>query len=281
MQQLTLATWNINSVRIRTPLIQRFLSEQNPDILCLQEIKCLSDQFPRKLFEEAGYPHIQVNGQKAYHGVATVSRVPLEPIQTEFCPLGHARHVSSGIRIGNKDFELHNFYVPAGGDVADIETNAKFAHKMDFLDVMRSYFETRYRVGDAQQVIVGDFNIAPHENDVWSSRQLQKVVSHTPGEREMLESLRESHGFIDTSRRWAADADKLYSWWSYRAKDVMKSNRGRRLDHIWVSPAMEAAIEAAHAQTDQTSHRILTYARLWEKPSDHVPMLQTLDVDAL
>ena len=275
---LTVATWNINSVRLRVDQVVRFLRESGTDILCLQEIKCLPDQFPRAAFEEAGWPHIEVSGQKGYHGVATVSRMPLQRLPTSFCPLDHARHVSVRVDVGAKDFELHNFYIPAGGDVADPEVNAKFAHKLDFIETMRCYFAERFAVGDVHQVIVGDFNIAPHANDVWSSKQLQKVVSHTPLERERMESLRASHDFIDTSRRFADDDTKLYSWWSYRARDVMKSNRGRRLDHIWVSPAMSDAVDRAGAD----GHTIHTHCRTWDaKPSDHVPLTQVLHLDAL
>jgi len=274
----TIATWNINSVRLRQDQVVRFLQESDVDILCLQEIKCLPDQFPRKPFEDAGWPHIEVNGQKGYHGAATISKVPLERLPTSFCPLDHARHVSVRVEVGGKDFELHNFYIPAGGDVADREVNEKFGHKLDFIETMRCYFAERFALGDEHQVIVGDFNIAPHKNDVWSSKQLTKVVSHTPLERGILEDLRRSHGFIDTSRLFADDADKLYSWWSYRAKDVMKSNRGRRLDHIWVSKAMREAVMRPGA----AGHHIHVPCRTWhEKPSDHVPMTQVIDLDAL
>ena len=280
--KVSIATWNINSVRLREPSVLRFLEEQQPDILCLQEIKCQNDQFPTKNFKKLGYEYIEVAGMKAYHGAATISKLPLERLPTHFCPLDHARHVSTRViadaSMGDKgDFELHNFYVPAGGDVADREVNDKFGHKLDFLEAMRSYFETRFREGDQHQVIVGDFNIAPHENDVWSHKQLLKVVSHTPIEVETLEALRSSHEFIDTSRLFADDEEKLYSWWSYRARDVMTSNRGRRLDHIWVSPALKPAVEAVGPD----GHTIHVDARIWDKPSDHVPMVQELDLSAL
>jgi len=276
--QIKVATWNINSVRLRKETVLRFLNEAKPDILCLQEIKCLPEQFPTTFFTDAGWPHIEIAGMKAYHGAATISKLPLGRLPTSFCPLDHARHVSTRVDLGGgKDFELHNFYIPAGGDIPDPDVNDKFAHKLGFLENMRCYFDERFQIGDVHQMIVGDFNIAPHENDVWSSKQLTKVVSHTPLERGILEDLRASHDFIDTSRRWASDDEKLYSWWSYRAKDVMKSNRGRRLDHIWVSPAMVASIDTYGAD----GHKIHVPCRIWEKPSDHVPMTQCVDVSAL
>jgi exodeoxyribonuclease-3 len=283
---VSIATWNINSVRLREPLVLEFLEARQPDILCLQEIKCLPEQFPRKNFEALGYTHIEVSGMKGYHGVATISKLPLERLPTSFCPLDHARHVSTRVMAdparGDKgDFELHNFYVPAGGDVADRTVNDKFGHKLDFLDAMRTYFTDRFAMGDAHQVIVGDFNIAPHENDVWSHKQLLKVVSHTPVEVERLEALRASHNFIDTSRHFADDAEKLYSWWSYRSRsleaETLMAARGRRLDHIWVSSALKPALEA----TGPDGHEFHIDWRVKTKPSDHVPMVQVLDLNAL
>lgn len=272
--KIKLATWNINSVRLRQAQVARFLKEEQPDVLGLQEIKCQEPDFPYAPFRELGYDYIEVSGQKGYHGAATLSKLPMERLPTSFCPLEHARHVSTRVIAGDQDFEFHNFYVPAGGDIADPVINDKFKHKLDFLEVMRCYFEERFAKGDDQQVLVGDLNIAPHENDVWSHKQLLKVVSHTPLEVATLETLRKTHDFTDCSRLFAEDDEKLYSWWSYRARDVMKSNRGRRLDHIWVSPALKPAAEKA----GKTGHQIHVPCRIWEKPSDHVPMTQVLDL---
>jgi len=269
---LKITTWNINSVRLRQGLVADFLKEHSPDILALQEIKCQNDQFPYAPFRELGYEYIEVAGMKGYHGAATLSRIPLERLSTNFCPLDHARHVSTKVKTPGRDFELHNFYIPAGGDVADPVINDKFRHKLDFLATMNDYFSERASVGDEGQVLVGDFNIAPGEHDVWSHKQLLKVVSHTPIEVETLEKLRLSHDFIDTSRLFRDPEEKLFSWWSYRARDVMASNRGRRLDHVWVSPVLEAAARKA----GRDGYEIHTEWRVKEKPSDHVPVTQTL-----
>lgn len=268
---LKITTWNINSVRLRQRMVLDYLNEDQPDILCLQEIKCLPEQFPAQVFKDAGYEHIEISGQKAYHGAATISKIPLERMATTFCPLEHARHVSTRV-LTQDPFELHNFYIPAGGDIPDPAVNDKFQHKLDFLAAMNAYFTQRFSSGDAGQVLVGDFNIAPHEHDVWSHKQLLKVVSHTPLEVDLLNALLKTHDFTDCSRLFASDEDKLYSWWSYRAKDVFASNRGRRLDHIWVSPKLRPSVEAAGPE----GHQILTDWRIYEKPSDHVPMTQVL-----
>jgi len=274
---LKLATWNVNSARLRLPSIERFIKEQQPDVLGLQEIKCQEEQFPFDAFRALGYEHIHVAGQKGYHGTATLSKLPMERMDTDFCPLGHARHVSSRVNAPNHSFEFHNFYIPAGGDVADPVVNDKFQHKLDFLAKMTAYFTARAAAGDDRLVLVGDFNIAPGEHDVWGHKQLLKVVSHTPLEVGILAKLQNTHDFIDCSRRHIDDEEKLYSWWSYRARDVMKSNRGRRLDHIWVSPALAPAIDSS----GRGGHEIHVPCRIWEKPSDHVPMTQLIDLSKI
>lgn len=273
MTSIKIASWNINSVRLRIEQVARFAQEQNPDIITIQEIKCLEDQFPKADCEALGYNYIEINGQKGMHGTATISKLPLRRLDTDFCPAGHARHVSTGVSTGiaEKDFELHNFYVPAGGDEADPVTNPKFAHKLGFLDNMIAYYAAR-KAEDPRLVLTGDFNIAPHENDVWSHKQLLKVVSHTPIEVERLAALQNACDFTDCARMFVGDDEKLHSWWSYRSRDINKSDRGRRLDHIWVSPALKEAANAAGRE----GHEIHRPSRFWEKPSDHAPVTQIL-----
>jgi len=265
---LTFATWNINSIRLRRPMVEQFLLAFKPDVLCLQEIKCTNDQFPTDAFAALGYVFQAVNGQKAYHGVATISKLPLSEISTrKFCGIDQARHVSAQVDFGRGPVNIHNFYVPAGGDEANVETNEKFKHKLDFLAEMQNWFDGNEFANG--QLIAGDFNIAPHENDVWSHRQLLKVVSHTPLETEGLDRLRQRGNWVDLVRKHIPHEQKLYSWWSYRAKDWNSSNRGRRLDHIWATPDI-----AAHCAASD----VIRPARGWsKKPSDHVPVLVRID----
>ncbi|MEM6650802.1 MAG: exodeoxyribonuclease III [Pseudomonadota bacterium] len=263
---MRITTWNINSIRSRMGIVERFLQEVQPDILCLQEIKCLNDQFPSKLFTKLGYEHQAINGQKAYHGVATVARAPFVKTSIhDFCGRGDARHISVTLENGTI---LHNFYVPAGGDDPDPITNDKFAHKLAFVDEMAQFFS---RKSKQSHIIVGDLNIAPLEHDVWSHKQLLKVVSHTPVEVEKLQLLMKKGKFVDVMRRLVPEDEKLYTWWSYRAKDWRASNRGRRLDHIWVTPPLEARAVAG----GRPALHIHDGARDWVKPSDHAPV--TLD----
>ncbi len=185
---LSLATWNINSVRLRLPIVLDFLRQYGPDILCLQEIKCRNEQFPARQLADAGYAHQAVHGQKGYHGVAIVSRAPLTDVSSRvFGGIEESRHVSAVVDFGRGPLTVHNFYIPAGGDEPDPEINRKFRHKLDFLAELGNWFaEPGFAAG---QLICGDFNIAPHENDVWSHKQLLKVVSHTPVETEALDGL--------------------------------------------------------------------------------------------
>ena len=260
---LTLATWNINSVRLRQGLVERLLTEEAPDILCLQECKSPVEKIPREAFAALGYPHMVARGEKGYNGVAILSKLPLAEAGTlDFAGLGHARHVAARLENG---VVLHNFYVPAGGDVPDREANAKFGQKLDYLTDLRDWLHAEK---PGKSILVGDLNIAPLEEDVWDHKKMRKVVSHTPVEVEHLGSAQEAGRFVDVTRR-DIPAGRLYSWWSYRAKDWDAADRGRRLDHIWATPDIAAA---AH------NSRILRHARGWEKPSDHAPVFAEFDL---
>ena len=259
---MKIATWNINSVRLRMPLVARFLKECAPDVLCLQETKCRDAEFPSADFRALGYGHLAINGQKGYHGVAVASKQPLRLLdKRDFCDKGEARHIAVEVEAKGGPVVVHNFYVPAGGDEPDVTINPKFAHKLDYLDAMREWI-VRERVTEGRVALVGDLNIAPLEHDVWSHRQMLKIVSHTPVEVEKLRKVFEAGPWIDAMRHFVPAEEKLYTWWSYRAADWAASNRGRRLDHILVSPALGGALERLE---------VLREARGWERPSDHVP----------
>jgi exodeoxyribonuclease-3 len=270
--RLTLTTWNINSVRLRIDLVAKFLEEMQPDVLCLQETKCPDDAFPLKRLKQLGYDHVVLNGQKGYHGVAIVSKLPFESSDIRvFCDNPASRHISVmfGAKAGmTTPLIVHDFYVPAGGDIPDPAVNVKFAHKLSFLDEMKSC-EALHPRGDARHILVGDLNVAPHENDVWSHKQMLKIVSHTPIECEKLLAVQSEGNWIDVARERIPLSEKIYTWWSYRAADWAASNRGRRLDHIWVSSALKDSIRDFTVTSD---------ARGWERPSDHVPVTTVLEL---
>ncbi len=260
---LSVATWNINSVRLRIRQVGMFLDRYAPDVLCLQETKCPDDRFPLKPFERRGYQHVLLNGQKGYHGVAILSRRPfLATSKRGFCAKGDARHAAATVGDGGGDIAIHNFYIPAGGDVPDPAVNDKFAHKLAFLDEMTGWLTGAET--DRRAILVGDLNVAPLENDVWSHKQLLNIVSHTPVETERLEAVRSAGGWVDAVRHFVPADQKLYTWWSYRAQDWQASDRGRRLDHVWVTPHLADRLESAE---------VIRAARGWKRPSDHVPVI--------
>jgi exodeoxyribonuclease-3 len=262
MQKLKIATWNINSVRHRLALVTRFLRDEQPDVLCLQETKVEDGLFPAEAFRKLGYVHQAIHGQKAYHGVAVLAKKPFrETAIQDFCRQRHARHMQ--VRLEN-GVELHNFYVPAGGDIPDPEANDKFAHKLDFLAAMEKFFARRKAHKNDPVILVGDLNVAPLEHDVWSHKQLLNIVSHTPVETRLLGEALAAFDWTDATRHFIPPDQKVYSWWSYRAADWEASDRGRRLDHVWASPGLKGALK---------SQKIIKKMRGWQKASDHVPVV--------
>ena len=266
MTALKIASWNINSVRFRIGIVERFLAEQQPDILCLQETKATDDVFPADPFRRLGYVHQRLHGQRMHHGVAILSRVPLDDASDQCWRFdcqdnGEARHV--GVRVAG--FRLENVYVPAGGDVPDPALNPKFAQKLAFVERMTRWAECLAE----PTLLVGDFNIAPLPEDVWSHKQLLDVVSHTPVEVEALGRLQAAHGWVDLGRHFHPAPARLHTWWSYRSPDYTANDRGRRLDHMWASPEV-----AARA----TAHTVHEDCRAWLKPSDHVPLVTEFEM---
>ena len=260
---LNIATWNINSVRLRADLVCKLLRSANLDLLCLQECKSPVEKIPLDVFSEIGFPYFVARGQKGYNGVAIFSKSPLlEKSAIDFAGLGHARHIAAQLENG---ITIHNFYVPAGGDEPDRTKNVKFDQKLNYLTEMKKYF---YDNKPKNSILVGDLNIAPLPEDVWDHKKMAKIVSHTQVEIDHLIAIQKAGNWIDVTRK-DIPTQKLYSWWSYRAKDWSTSDRGRRLDHIWAS---------ADIASNTGGSRILREVRGWEKPSDHVPVFATIDL---
>ncbi|MEM9350093.1 MAG: exodeoxyribonuclease III [Pseudomonadota bacterium] len=259
----TLATWNINSVRLRAELVVDLMKAEAPDVLCLQECKSPVEKIPFELFEAQGYGHMVARGQKGYNGVAILSKLPIEDAGSlDLASLGHARHVAARLENG---VVIHNHYIPAGGDVPDRAKNEKFDQKLRYLTEMQEMFSAEK---PQRSILVGDLNIAPREDDVWSHKQLLKVVSHTPIEVEHFEAVMKAGAWVDVTRKDIPEG-LLYSWWSYRSPDWDKADKGRRLDHIWATPDIADAASGS---------RVLREVRGWEKPSDHAPVFATFDL---
>ncbi len=264
-----LITWNINSVRLRLPQLKKLASAYSPDVICLQETKAEERHFPGEAIADFGYPHQLVRGYKGYNGVAILSRLPLQPLEErQWCRKIDARHATANVLIGGGAIEVHNLYVPAGGDIPDPKENEKFAHKLNFLDEMIEWSRAQARK-KTPTIVVGDLNVAPLPADVWSHQQLLKVVSHTPEEVARFEKMMRARPWVDAVRHFVPESEKLYTWWSYRAQDWEASDRGRRLDHVLVNEPLAPKLHSV---------QIMRETRSWPQPSDHVPVCVTLNL---
>lgn len=263
--RLKIATWNINSVRLRLGRVLDLLQAERPDLLCLQETKVPDPLFPHAPIHDAGWRHTAIRGMKGYNGVAVLSRLPLEvvPDTPDWAGRGDCRHLA--VRLPGPGLAVENFYVPAGGDVPDPDANPKFAHKLAFVAEVTNHYAARG--GARQTVLLGDLNIAPLEHDVWSHRQLLGVVSHTPLETEGLLAWQRAGKFTDAVRHFTPEPARVFTWWSYRNRDWRRSDRGRRLDHAWISADLTPALKSASVLKD---------VRDWQQASDHVPVLVEL-----
>ena len=261
---LRLLTWNVNSVRRRMELLARLTEISRPDVVCLQETKVDNPQFPHAPIREMGFEHIAIEGGKSYAGVAILSRLPLSDVRVhDRCGKNDKRHISAVVKADGAlgDVEVHSIYVPAGGDEPDPAWNDKFAHKLEFLAEMTEWSAER---AWRRTVLAGDFNIAPLETDVWSHKQLLRVVSHTPVEVDGLNGWRQAGPWVDAVRHIIPESERVYTWWSYRNRDWRASNRGRRLDHVWVSEDLTDHLLGA---------TVIEETRDWDTPSDHAPIL--------
>lgn len=264
---LSVATWNINSVRKRLGQLERLADAAAPDVICLQETKCADAAFPRREIADLGYVHQAYAGQPAYNGVAILSKLPLSGIDLHrHCGRDDARHISAVIGAGAAAMKVHSLYVPAGGEIPDAALNPKFGHKLNFVDAVADFFAGHHGLADAA-VVAGDFNIAPLPADVWDHARLSRMVTHTPIEIAALERMKRALYFIDALREVEPADTPVFTWWSYRAADWQAANKGRRLDHIWVTPALKDRIGGVEVLTD---------ARHWTPPSDHAPVLLKL-----
>ncbi|MFL2740993.1 MAG: endonuclease/exonuclease/phosphatase family protein, partial [Paracoccaceae bacterium] len=192
-----------------------------------------------------------------------LSKLPIrKEFSEDFANLGHARHVAAVLENG---ITIHNFYVPAGGDEPDPNTNEKFSQKLSYLTHMEQYFDN---IDVKKSILVGDLNIAPRPDDVWDHKKLSGVVSHTPIEIDYLKKVQNSGRWVDVVRGCIPDG-LLFSWWSYRAKDWSFADKGRRLDHVWATPDISDRARSALVARD---------VRGWEQPSDHAPIFVVFDV---
>lgn len=262
---MKIVTWNVNSIRIRLNLLNELALRYAPEVICLQEVKAKKEDFPFDEIKEIGYPYVALYSMPGYNGVAILSRLPIDNIVNyNWCKKTDARHISAEIN----GIEIHNIYIPAGGDIPDIKTNPSFVHKLQFVDELADWFDSqKANFQNKNLLICGDFNIAPLDNDVWDHKKMSKIISHTPIELEKLNKLFNSANFRDIVRNEFPEPQKLYSWWSYRNPNWQTNDKGRRLDHIWTNDSFKPEIAEI---------KVLKEFRSKERPSDHVPVLAAL-----
>lgn len=259
-EMLKIATWNVNSLRVRLPHVLGFIGTHNPDILCLQETKVEDALFPHEAFKHLGL-HIAHHGQKSYNGVAILSRHPLEDVSLGFA--GHnledQTRVISATTAGVRAISA---YVPNGESL----TSPKFQFKRNFYEHLTKHIAEELK-SHPNLVLVGDFNIAADERDVANPTRAAKDVLFTPEERAWLTHLQQSNNLHDAFRLVSEEAN-VYSWWDYRTFARSQQN-GMRIDYLFVSEALKAKVKAVHHHADQ---------RTQTQPSDHVAVLAEIDV---
>lgn len=253
MPNLKYATWNVNSLRVRLPHLLTWLADVKPDVVALQETKTPDDAFPIEPFNEMGY-EVTFSGQKAYNGVAILKREkPLEVI-TDFPSFTDAQRRVLCVTIG--DVHISNFYIPNG----DTVTSEKYQYKLNWLKSMDDFVQAQLNKYQ-NLIIMGDFNIAPSDMDVYDPKAWEGKVLCTPPERSAFQRILD-HGFIDCYRHINPE-EKEYSWWDYRM-NAFKRQMGMRIDHILASKPMAAYLKNCY---------IDKIPRAWERPSDHAPVI--------
>ena len=258
---MKIATWNVNSIRSRQQIVIDWLIQNPVDVLCLQETKVQDIQFPRSSFEELGYK-IYISGQKSYNGVAIFSRSPLTDVSCGFEPIVNdinpkfdlQKRVISGV-IDN--IRIVNLYVPNGSAIG----SDKYEYKLNWFKVLRDYLNTLIKQQSREICVCGDFNIAPEDKDIYTSRGREKHIMSSPAEREALQEVLQL-GLQDAFRKFTNDGGH-YSWWDYRAAGFVR-NRGWRIDHHYLTSKL---YERA------TKCWIDIEPRKLEKPSDHTPVI--------
>ena len=252
-----LICWNLNSIFSRLEHLKKVIRQNNPSVILLQEIKCLSDKFPYEEFEDLGY-NIKVVGQKAYNGVAILSKYPMEDIITGLDPIEinqDARYIEATITINRICYKIISVYVPNGTEV----DSEKFKYKLEFFQHL--YERLNYLKSIEENVIIGgDFNVAPEGIDLYNPKERSGKLLFHIDERKCFRKLL-SLGYIDSFREFNPDTQQ-FSWWDYRGGS-WQHNKGMRIDHILVSPAVADKI---------TQSGMLVEARGWQKPSDHTPI---------
>lgn len=250
---MKIATWNVNSMKVRLPHVLEWLSACDPDVLVLQEIKQLTEVFPADELATAGYRSI-ANGQKTYNGVAVVSKQKPRDPDFEIPGLDDPQRRVLATTVG--DARVIDLYVPNGSEVG----SDKYAYKLGWLSALRDYLASQLQQHE-NVVVLGDFNIAPADEDVYDSEKWGDGILCSPPERAALRKLLDL-GLSDVFREFD-QPEKSFSWWDYRRAGFQR-NAGLRIDLILTSPAMTERCTTSYIDKEP---------RAWERPSDHTPVI--------
>jgi len=255
---MKIATWNVNSILARIPNVTKWLDANSPDVLCMQETKCADDKFPLDVFRERGYECVMF-GQQSYNGVAIAARGEcvnsLRGFDADDQAL-HARLLTAQVA----GVQIVNVYVPNGQMVG----SEKYRFKLDWMKQLRRFFDERFNNGQ-EVLLCGDFNVAPEERDVHDPRLWRGRIMFSEQERAALEDIK-NWGFTDAFRL-RTESGGHYTWWDYRA-GAFRRNLGLRIDHIWITPTLEARLKNTWIDIEP---------RTWERPSDHAPVVAEFD----
>ncbi len=256
--KFSIATWNVNSIRARIDNVIAFLKKSGVDVLCMQETKVEDSLFPKEEFEQIGY-NLAIFGQKRFNGVAIASKMPFETIKTNI--VGNERKQKRTVLSKINDITIINSYFP-NGQLPDSEN---FIYKLEFIKGFREYLDNNFDTDKDKLVIVGDFNVAKEEIDVYDIESMEGKIGFHPKEREALNYLYD-WGFEDVFRMF--NKEKVFSWWDYRALSFRR-NIGLRIDYIWASKALAGSCVKCYIDKNE---------RRKQKPSDHAPVVSLFDI---
>lgn len=253
---MKIISWNVNSLKMRLPILEKLVAEEKPDVILLQEVKCMTDAFPYLEVEGLGY-NVAVHGQKTFNGVAILSRSPIEDV-TKGIPGfedEQARYIECFTNVGNIGVRVASVYVPNGQSVG----SDKFEYKLKFMNALHSHMNNMLKYEEAY-VVAGDINIAPEDIDVYDPKKMDGEIGFHIEERKALRGVFDL-GFYDAFRIKHPEKQE-FSWWDYRGRSLA-ANEGLRIDNILLSPEATDMLSDAH---------ILKSYRMLEKTSDHAPI---------
>lgn len=260
---MKIATFNVNSIKVRADALAKWLDEAKPDVVALQEIKCVDEAFPTERFEDLGYT-VAVHGQKTYNGVALLSRHGLEDVQCGLPGMQddpQARYIEAVVPAGDRAVRVGGIYLPNGNPVP----GEKYEYKLRWMDALHAHAENLLKL-EEPLVLCGDYNVIPTDDDVWNPDDWREDAAFRPETHQKFRAFK-SLGFTDAWRACHSEPHQ-YSFWDYQA-GAWNKNHGILIDHLMLSP------QAADLLTGAGIDR---YVRGREKPSDHVPVWCELDL---